>query len=184
MFLVAHPNIKKSILNKKIVKRIHDKNKGEEKIIIRNLYNIYPDFKVKVNEEIKILFNVEFIVFQFPFYWYSYPSLLKEWKDKVFTKLYNDGKNFLSGKHLLVSITSGAEENSFHAGSRNNFTIDEFLRPIQQTAFVLNMIYHGYVHISMNSLNNNDIKNHSYVLEKHADKIIFKINQYLSFYKN
>ncbi|WP_185851595.1 NAD(P)H-dependent oxidoreductase [Blattabacterium cuenoti] len=171
LFLVAHPNIEKSFLNKKIVKIIHDKNK--ERILIRDLYNIYPDFKIKVDEEIKIIINVKFIVFQFPFYWYSYPSLLKEWKDKVFTKLYNDGKDFLSGKHLLVSITSGAEKNSFHAGFRNNFTIDEFLRPIQQTAFVLNMIYHGYVHISLNNLGENN------VLERHTNKIIFRINQNL-----
>ncbi|WP_185856082.1 NAD(P)H-dependent oxidoreductase [Blattabacterium cuenoti] len=174
LFLIAHPNIEKSILNKNIVKRV----KKNKEIIIRNLYNIYPDFKIKIDEEIKIVLNVKFLVFQFPLYWYSYPSLLKEWKDKVFTKLYNDERNSLSGKHLLVSVTSGSEENSFHAGSRNNFTLDEFLRPIQQTAFVLNMIYHGYVHISMNRILE-EKKKKLYVLEKHTDQILFKIKKFI-----
>ncbi|WP_185849821.1 NAD(P)H-dependent oxidoreductase [Blattabacterium cuenoti] len=175
LFIVAHPNIEKSFLNKKIVQNLHDK--CHDNIIIRSLYCLYPDFKINIEEEIKIILDVKFIVFQFPFYWYSYPSLLKEWKDQVFTKLYE--KKILSGKHLLVSITTGAEEKSFHAGERNNFTIDEFLRPIQQTACVCNMVYHGYVHFSMNGFKN--IKGNSFYsnLEKHTDEILSIINEYM-----
>ncbi|WP_185862991.1 hypothetical protein [Blattabacterium cuenoti] len=50
------------------------------------------------------------------------------------------------------------ERSSFyknHAGYRNNFTIDEFLIPIQQTACVCHMVvYHGYVHFSINGFKN------------------------------
>ncbi|WP_185851013.1 NAD(P)H-dependent oxidoreductase [Blattabacterium cuenoti] len=172
LFLVAHPNIEESTLNRIIVQNLS--KKCHENIFIRNLYNLYPDFKVNIEEEVKIIFNVKFIVFQFPFYWYSYPSLLKEWKDKVFTNLYE--KKTLSGKHLLVSITTGADKKSFHAGEKNNFTIDEFLRPIQQTAFVCNMIYHGYVHFSMNMLKE---MNNFCVLERHTDEILSRINFFL-----
>ncbi|AER40350.1 MAG: NAD(P)H-dependent oxidoreductase [Flavobacteriales bacterium] len=170
LFLVAHPNIEKSVLNKNIVQNI----KSKKNIIIRKLYNIYPNFKIRIEEEIRIISNVKFIVFQFPLYWYSYPSLLKEWKDKVLTNLYNNENKILSGKHLLVSITTGSEKKTFHAGERNNFTIDEFLRPIQQTAHVCNMTYHGYVHFSIHMLNT---INHS--LKKHTDEIILKINKYI-----
>ncbi|WP_113738522.1 NAD(P)H-dependent oxidoreductase [Blattabacterium clevelandi] len=173
LFLVAHPNIENSILNKKIIQNIHH-NKYKKNIIIRKLYNIYPDFKIKVEEEIRIILNTKFIVFQFPFYWYSYPSLLKEWKDKVFTKLYK--KKSLSGKHLLVSITTGSEKKTFHAGEKNNFTIDEFLRPIQQTAHICNMIYHGYVQISIHMVK---MYGKSCYLENYTDKIIFRINEWI-----
>ncbi|WP_185873865.1 NAD(P)H-dependent oxidoreductase [Blattabacterium cuenoti] len=171
LFLVAHPNIEKSILNKKIVKNI--KNKYNNNIIIRKLYNIYPNFKIKIEEEINILFKINCIVFQFPLYWYSYPSLLKEWKDQVLTKLYYDNNKILYGKHLLVSITTGSDKKSFHAGKKNNFTIDEFLRPIQQTAYLFHMIYHGYVHISISSIKKNDN------LNQYTDKMIYKINQWI-----
>ncbi|WP_185872775.1 NAD(P)H-dependent oxidoreductase [Blattabacterium cuenoti] len=171
LFIVAHPNIKQSILNRHIIDYIIIKyNKN---VLIRQLYELYPDFKINVIEEIKIILSVQCIVFQFPFYWYSYPSLFKEWKDKVFTELYTT-KNFLSGKHLLISITTGADETSFHAGEKNNFTLDEFLRPIQQTAYIFQMIYHGYMHISMQSISS---YNKFIILNQHSDNIINKIKK-------
>ncbi|WP_185882437.1 NAD(P)H-dependent oxidoreductase [Blattabacterium cuenoti] len=170
LFIVAHPNITQSILNKYIVDHI----KMNKNILIRQLYELYPDFKINVIEEIKIILSVNCIVFQFPFYWYSSPSLLKEWKDQVFTELYKTN-NFLFGKHLFISITTGADATSFHAGEKNNFTIDEFLRPIQQTAYIFKMIYHGYIHISMQSLSYHD---KFMFLKKHTDQIISKIQKW------
>ena len=51
----------------------------------RNIYELYSDFKIDVDQEQQLLTEHDLIIFQHPFYWYSAPSLMKEWEDKVLT---------------------------------------------------------------------------------------------------
>ncbi len=41
----------------------------------------YPDFIINVKREQELVENHDNIIFQFPLYWYSSPSLLKKWID-------------------------------------------------------------------------------------------------------
>ena len=101
VIIFAHPNLESgSIANKIIINQIKDKTD----IKIRNLYQLYPDFKIDVVAEQKALTEADIIVFQYPFHWYSLPGLLKEWLDKVFLYgfAYGSGGNKLNGKEFLI----------------------------------------------------------------------------------
>jgi len=108
----------------------------------RNLYEVYPEFKIDVPAEQELLVQHDLIVFQHPFYWYSTPALMKEWEDKVLTYGFayppKEG-TALHGKKWLSVITTSGPEWSYKSGGYNNFTMSELLRPLQQTAYLCGM---------------------------------------------
>ena len=57
----------------------------------------YPDFLVDVPKEQKRLIAHDIIALQFPLYWYSTPSLLKEWIDAVWLHGFAYGRAGLPG---------------------------------------------------------------------------------------
>ena len=77
--LFFHPTFHKSRINKALLKSLDD----IEGITFRNMYNLYPDFYIDVKKEQEMLLAHDIIIWQHPFYWYSSPSLLKEWIDLV-----------------------------------------------------------------------------------------------------
>ncbi len=80
-----------------------------------------------------MLLQYDRVVFQFPFYWYSSPPLLKKWFDDVLTYgwAFGPGGDHLKGKEFIVATTTGGKESEYHSGGYNWFTISELLRPIQ-----------------------------------------------------
>jgi len=139
LVILVHPNMKKSRANKKIMETISDL----ENVIIHDLYKEYPDFRIDVRKEQKILIESDLLVFQFPFYWYSSPALLKEWEDRVleFGFAYGSNGKALHGKDYCVSTTIGGPQEAYIAGGWNNFSVNEFLKPFQQTANLCGMNY-------------------------------------------
>ncbi|MFD1956767.1 NAD(P)H-dependent oxidoreductase [Paenibacillus thailandensis] len=131
MVIVAHPNMKESVWNKALA----DGLKNEPGIYIRDLYEEYPLWRINAEREQQLLLEYDRIVFQFPFYWYSCPPLLKKWFDDVLTYgwAYGPGGDHLKGKEFLVATTTGGSENEYRAGGRNWFTVSEYIRPIQST---------------------------------------------------
>ncbi len=133
-----HPNIQESRGNRILIDAI----RKIENIEPRNLYQLYPGGSIDVQQEQELLVSHDLIVFQHPFYWYSSPSLMKEWQDKVleagFAYPPKLGKA-LHGKHWLSVITSGGPDWSYLSGGYNNFTMSELLRPFQQTANLCGM---------------------------------------------
>lgn len=65
-----HPNLAESKINARMVKDIN--------VEVRNIYALYPDGKIDVQKEQAALAKTDRIVFQFPMYWYSTPSLMKK----------------------------------------------------------------------------------------------------------
>jgi putative NADPH-quinone reductase len=84
------------------------------------------------------------VVFQFPFYWYSVPGILKEWMDQVLTYgfAYGSTGDKLKGKHFLVSTTIGGPADAYCESGYNNFTIGELLKPLRQMSNLTSMVYH------------------------------------------
>lgn len=82
LLILGHPNIAESVANRAIVAEIQRLN---PKIEIRNLTELYPDFKIDVEKEQQALLKHDLIVFQYPLYWYNMPAILKQWFDVVFT---------------------------------------------------------------------------------------------------
>ena len=85
-----------------------------------------------VDEWSKIISDASAVIYQFPFYWMSAPSLLKKWQDEVFTHLSKTPA--VAGKPLMIVTTTGSEYDAYRSGGRNRFTTDELLRPYQGSA--------------------------------------------------
>ncbi len=138
LIIFAHPDVENgSIANRIII----NEAKNVEDVEIRNLYQMYPDFKIDVESEQKALIESDVIIFQYPFYWYSIPGILKEWLDKVFLYgfAYGSAGDKLNGKEFLISTTVGGPVDAYQEGGYNNFTIEELLKPLEQTANLAGM---------------------------------------------
>ena len=135
----AHPAIYKSRVNKKLIEHVKDL----EGVTCRDLYEIYPDFYIDVKKEQELLLEHEIIILHHPFYWYSCPSILKEWQDLVleFGFSYGPGGDKLKGKCLMNVLTAGGSKEAYTQDGQNRHTIREFLLPFEQTAILNGMNY-------------------------------------------
>lgn len=116
-----------------------DAVKEMEEVAIYNLYEMRPEDAYNIDLWSKIISQASALVFQFPLYWMSAPSLLKKWQDEVFTYLAKTPA--VAGKALLVAVTTGSEYSAYRSGGRNNFTMDELLRPYQASALHAGMVW-------------------------------------------
>lgn len=133
-----HPNIDNSRGNKILISKIRDL----PNVTFRDIYRECPEFEINVKHEQQLLIEHDLIVFQHPFYWYSCPSLLKEWEDRVLEQgfAYPPGVgDKLNSKHWLTVLTTGGPEDAYRSGGFNNYTISELLKPFQQTANLCGM---------------------------------------------
>jgi len=142
LVLFAHPKYKHSDANHALIQSIENL----ENVRIRDLYELYPDFKVNIQEEQEQLFQYDMIVWQHPFYWYSCPPLLKQWIDLVleYGWAYGPGGVYLQGKYIFNAITSGGSSEVYSHRGKYRFTVSEFLRPFEQTAKLCGMHYLPY----------------------------------------
>ncbi len=136
LMLLAHLDIDKgSIANRLIVDAVKDR------LDVRDLQALYPDFKIDIEAEQAALLAADLIIFQFPFYWYSTPGILKEWQDQVLTYGFAFGStgNKLKNKEFLISCTIGGSEEAYQPEGYNKFRVSELLRPLEQMANLTGM---------------------------------------------
>ncbi|BBM85333.1 NAD(P)H-dependent oxidoreductase [Candidatus Uabimicrobium amorphum] len=138
LHLVFHPNLSKSRVNKTWKQQIEDSGKVNKS---RDVYEEYPDFCIDVEKEQADLVAHDRIIVQYPFYWYSVPPLLKKWMDDVLTYnfAYGTKGDKLMDKELQLMISVGGPSESYMPGGYNSFSIQEFLKPLQQTATLCRM---------------------------------------------
>ena len=136
--ILGHPSPESSVANKTIIEKVKNEMENVE---VRNLATLYPDYQIDVEAEQKALLESDVIVFQFPFYWYSVPALLKQWLDNVFSYNFAYGRegDKLKGKAFIVSTTVGGPQEAYHPTGRNHFRMDDLLHPLEQTAYLAQM---------------------------------------------
>ena len=77
----------------------------------------------------------DFVLFQFPLWWFSLPAVLKGWVDRIFSAgfIYGGGQWYseggLKGKKAMLSITTGGTDNMFSREGIHG-AIDTILYPI------------------------------------------------------
>ena len=137
LVLLSHPTLATSKANAHLVAAI----RGMPGVEIRHLEALYPDGRIDVAAEQAAAAAAERIVFQFPFYWYSVPPLLKRWMDDVFEFgwAYGPGGTKLKGKTLQPVLTTGGAENAYRPGGYNLYPVRELLRPLEVTANLMGM---------------------------------------------
>ena len=71
------------------------------------------------------------------------PPLLKQWIDVVleYNWAYGPHGNFLNGKKVLTALTAGGTREVYCSEGKNHYTINQFLRPFEQTARLCGMRY-------------------------------------------
>ena len=106
-----------------------------------DLYADYPRFDINVDVEQERLLNHDVILFQFPLFWYSTPSILKEWQDIVLEHgfAYGTGGDKLAGKTMMLAITAAGPQEAYTRGGFQHYPLREFLRPLEQTARLCGM---------------------------------------------
>lgn len=136
LIILAHPDIKKSKINNALCESI----KNMPNITLHNLYETYPNAKIDPSKEMELLKSHDKIVFQFPLYWFSSPSILKEWEDVVFSAiLYSKEPKLLSGKTFQIVTSVGSPKEKYTADGRNQKNIEEILTPMSLSAIYLGM---------------------------------------------
>lgn len=131
LVIVIHPDIKNSAVNKRWVEELY---KFPERYHVHQLYQVYPDEKIEVPAEQKLVEQYEKIVFQFPFYWFSCPPLFKKWLDEVLTYGWAYGSKSgykLSGKKIALAISAGIDEQEYHHQEAYKYTLSELTRPFE-----------------------------------------------------
>lgn len=137
LLVLAHPALERSRANRALAKAA----KGLSGVTFKDLYETYPDFVIDIEAEQEALIKHDVIALQFPLYWYSTPALMKEWLDLVWLHGFAYGEDgvALKGKKLFVACSTGASAKAYHAHGYNRFSMDEFLRPLEQTAHLCGM---------------------------------------------
>lgn len=137
LLIFAHPAPHKSRVNSRLVAEAE----RIDGVTVRHLYEIYPDFLIDVREEQRLLENHEVIVFQHPMYWYSAPSLVKEWMDLVLEHgwAYGTGGTALQGRIFAQAVTTGGSKDTYCGEGKNHHTVREFLLPFEQSARLCGM---------------------------------------------
>jgi len=130
LIIYAHPYPEKSNVNKLMLRFAANR----PDVVIRSLYDLYPDFNINVEAEQEAVEQADLLVLQHPLYWYSYPPLLKLWIDKVFTRgwAYGNGATALKNKNLLWVVTTGGDHDHFEGGDHPSFAV--LSQPLQATA--------------------------------------------------
>ena len=82
LVVVAHPDLAASTINKRWVDELE---KHRDDFTVHQLYQRYPDGKIDVPGEQRLVDAHQHLVLQFPVYWFSCPPLLKQWFDDVLT---------------------------------------------------------------------------------------------------
>ena len=122
LVVLAHPDMENSRANKAF------KEEAEKlwNVELYNIYEKYPDGKIDVEKELKLLSETDTLILQFPLFCFNCPSLLKEWIDTVFvSSLYSENK-VLKGKKIGIAVTTGGIASRYDG--TNGLTIKEVLK--------------------------------------------------------
>jgi len=106
-----------------------------------DMYADYSRNNIDIDKEQQRLLDHDVILFQFPLFWYSTPSLIKEWQDLVLQHgfAYGAGGDRLAGKRMMLAITAAGPEDAYSETGYQKFPLRTFLTPLEQTAGLCQM---------------------------------------------
>jgi len=133
LIIVIHPDIKNSRINKRWIQEL---GKFPEKYYVHQLHEVYPDQQFDIAAEQKLIEEHDRLIFQFPFYWYHGPALLKRWMDEVLAHGWAYGSTSgykLRGKKIALAISLGLKEHEVQKGGAYKYSLEEMTRPFELT---------------------------------------------------
>lgn len=135
----AHPAHRYSRVNKALL----DKAKSQTDVTVVDLYEEYPRFRIDIDAEQDRMRAHDVILFQFPIYWYSAPSLIKEFLDLVLEPgfAYGGETTELTGKTMGLAVSTAGGEADYSETGYQTYPLRTFLTPFEQTARLCKMSY-------------------------------------------
>ena len=139
LILFAHPRLDRSIANKRMMQEVRDL----PGVTFVDLYATYPRFEIDVRVEQERLTKNDVIIFQHPLYWYSTPSIMKEYQDLVleYGFAYGSEGQALKDKLFMTATTTGGPKEAYCTQGYQHFPLRQLLTPFEQTAHLCHMIY-------------------------------------------
>lgn len=139
LVILSHPSIGESGSQQFLIQSVND----HDNITLHHLEREYPDGMIDVEREQNLLLQHDRIIFQFPFYWYSSPPLLKRWQDDVLTEHFAYGYrgDKLKDKEFGLVLSIGVGEKEYETGGQEGYSISELTKPYQAVAKKTGMIY-------------------------------------------
>jgi putative NADPH-quinone reductase len=137
LVVVSHPHLETSRAHRRML----DSIAGLPGVAIRHLEALYPDGHIDVAAEQAAVLHAKRIVFQFPFYWFSTPPMLKAWQDDLLSVgfAYGPGGTRMQGKQLQPVLTTGGAHDKYRPGGHNLYEVTDLLKPLETTAHFVGM---------------------------------------------
>lgn len=106
-----------------------------------DLYAEYPRHNIDIDAEQARLLEHEIILFQCPLFWYSTPSIIKEWEDLVLEHgfAYGHDGDKLAGKTMIFALTAAGPEDAYSPDGYQHYPLRTFLTPLERTAGLCKM---------------------------------------------
>ena len=135
----AHPYPDRSRANRILAAGIADL----PGIVVRSLYDLYPDYAIDVEAEQRVLAAADVVVWQHPIYWYATPALLKLWFEKVLTPgfAYGPEGGMFQAKSCLWVVTTGGDDADYDPMGIHGHVFDTFAAVVRQTALFCGMAW-------------------------------------------
>jgi putative NADPH-quinone reductase len=133
LIIITHPDLSTSRTNKRWIEELQ---KHPDKYRLHDLYQQYPDEKIDVPKEQQLVEAHDKIIFQFPFYWFNCPPLLKKWLDEVMTYGWAYGSTSgykMQNKKIALAMTVGIEEKDYREEGRYKYTLAQLTTPFEIT---------------------------------------------------
>lgn len=127
LIVSGHTDLNDSVVNKIVLEELR-KALPEAEFDI--LSEEYPDFRIDVKAEQAKVEKADIMVWQFPVFWYSMPSLLRRWIEQVIVHgfAYGSTGHATEGTKLIASFTTGAPAEAYSKEAAG-FTIEELMGP-------------------------------------------------------
>ena len=133
LIIAAHPNLKESVINRRWIEEL---GRYPDRCTIHALSNIYPSGQIDVEHEHALVESHGSLIFQFPIYWFSSPSILKTWFDEVLTHGWAYGRNGgdkLEERKVALAVTTGVRAEDYSVNGRYHYTLAQLLTPFETT---------------------------------------------------
>lgn len=138
LVLYAHPRPSRSVVNRRL-KRVAE---GISQVAVVDLYAEYPTHHIDVRREQARVAEVDVLIFQHPVYWFSAPSLVKEWVDRVVTYGWALGESeALKGKIYLHAVSTAASHGVFAQEVTGRAALRAQFHPFEAMAGLCGMRY-------------------------------------------
>ncbi|UOD28390.1 NAD(P)H-dependent oxidoreductase [Massilia violaceinigra] len=135
LIIATHPDLAASTVNRRWLQEAQQR---DSEFTVHQLYQRYGAGKaLDVALEQALLLEHEAVIFQFPFYWFSTPPLLKQWLDEVLLPGFAYGRQpehrKLEGKRIGFAISAGIRQKDYQREGRYRHTVEELIAPLTAT---------------------------------------------------